>query len=160
LPCLPHNACMRWGVLLVVLVLAGCGSDEKERLTRSELVDRAGEICSDHIAAIGRLEKGLDPTDDEERENALADFGRVLPDIADEFRGLADDLRELEPPEDLEEQYDLTLDRIDRLADELDRAADEARAGDTRGFQAVLGESAAAESTQRFFRTHGFRECS
>ena len=147
-------------LLPVVLLLAGCGSDDNERLARSELVDRAGEICSEHIGAIDQLEKGLDPTDDPGGQNALADFGRVLPEIADEFRGLADDLRELEPPEDLEEQYDLTLDRIDRLADELDRAAAEARAGDRPGFTAILQQSAAAESTQRFFRENGFRECS
>lgn len=152
---------MQRGVLLlIVFLLAACGSDENEQLNRTELVDRANEICSEHIGAIDRLEKNLDPTDDEEGANALADFGRVLPNIADEFRELADDLRELEAPEELEEQYNLTLDRIDRLAEELDRAADEARAGDRQGFTAILQQSAAAESTQRFFRQNGFRECS
>ena len=146
-----------------MIFLAGCGSDGAEPLSRSDLVDRAGEICTEHLGEIERLEKGIDPTDptdDTGGAGDLADFGRVLPQIADAFRALADDLGELEPPESLQQDYDLTLDRIDRLADELDRAADEARAGDTRRFQAVLGESAAAESTQRFFRDNNFEECS
>ena len=150
----------RAALALFVILFAGCGSDGAEPLSRSELVDRAGEICTEHIGSIERLEKGIDPTDDAEGESDLAEFGRVLPQIADEFRALGDDLGELEPPEALEQDYDLTLDRIDRLADELDRAADEARAGNTREFQAVLGESAAAEATQRFFRDNGFEECS
>lgn len=152
---------MRRGALALFLIfLAGCGSDEAEPLSRSELVDRAGEICAEHLGAIERLERGIGLTDDAEGGRNLADFGRVLPQVADEFRTLADDLGELEPPEALQQDYDLTLARIERLADELDRAADEARAGDARGFQAVLGESAAAESTQRFFRDNGFEECS
>lgn len=149
----------RGALALFVIFLAGCGSDGAEPLSRSELVDRAGEICTEHLGEIERLERGIGLTDDAEGGRNLADFGRVLPQIADAFRALADDLGKLEPPESLQQDYDLTLDRIDRLADELVRAADEARAGDSREFQAVLGESAAAESTQRFFRDNGFEEC-
>jgi ABC-type transporter Mla subunit MlaD len=148
---------MRAALALTAMLLAGCGSNG-ERFSRDELVDRANEICSEHVDAIDQLEEGLDPTDDQ-GDQVLGDFARVLPQIADEFRELADDLRDLRPPEDLEEEYTLTLDRIDRVADELDRAAEEAEAGDREGFNAVLQESAAAETTQRFFRENGFEEC-
>jgi hypothetical protein len=149
---------MRGALLLSVVLLAGCGSDDGERLSRSELVERANESCSEHLDAIGELESGLAPSDGE-RSQILDDFARVLPQVADEFRELADDLRELSPPEDLEDQFGVTLDRIDRVADQLDRAAEEARAGDREGFNTVMQESAAAEATQRFFRDNGFDEC-
>jgi hypothetical protein len=149
---------MRGALLLSVMLLAGCGSDNGERLSRAELVEQANESCSKHLNAIGELERGL-ASSDGDRGQILDDFARVLPQVADEFRELADDLRELSPPEDLEEQFGVTLDRIDRVADQLDRAAEEARAGDREGFNTVMQESAAAEATQRFFRDNGFDEC-
>jgi hypothetical protein len=142
----------------IAALLGACGSGGSEPLSRDRLVQRANEICAEHIREIDRLEEGLDPTDDVGRD-ALADFARVLPQIADKFRRLTDDLGELEPPESIAEQYELTLSRIDRVADQLDRAATEAEEGDRRAFQAVLEEEAAAESTERFFRENGFREC-
>jgi hypothetical protein len=147
---------VRGALALFVMLFAGCGSDAGEPLSRSELVDRANEICREHLGAIEQLEEGIDPTDD---EGDLADFGRVLPQIADEFRALSDELAELEPPESIVEQYELTLSRIDRVADQLDRAATEAEEGNRRAFDAVLQEEAAAESTERFFRENGFRAC-
>jgi hypothetical protein len=149
---------VRGALLLSVVVLAGCGSGNGEPLSRAELVERANEACSKRLAAIEELESGLAPSDGE-RSQILDDFARVLPQVADEFRALADDLRDLSPPEDLEDQFGVTLDRIDRVAGQLDRAAEEARAGDREGFNTVLQESAAAEATQRFFRSNGFDEC-
>jgi hypothetical protein len=145
-------------LVLAAMLLAGCGSDGgDERLSSDELTDRANEICSEHLGAVNRLERGL-AAGDEDRP-VLDDFARILPQIADEFRELAAGLRELTPPEELEEEYGLTLDRIGRVADQLDRAADEARRGNRQEFNAVLQESAAAEATERFFRENDFDEC-
>lgn len=148
----------RVALVLTAVLLAGCGSDgDGERLSTDELVDRANEICAKHIGAVNRLERGLGPPD--EGGPLLADFARILPQIADKFRQLVTALRKLSPPEDLEEEYGLTLDRIDRVADQLDQAAAEARDGDREGFNSVLRESAAADATERFFRDNGFDDC-
>jgi hypothetical protein len=142
-------------ILLAAILLAGCGGSE-EPLTRAELIQQANEICREHVSAIEELEEGLGSTNS---SAALADLASVLPQVADEFRGLADDLGELNPPEDLEDRYDLTLDRIDRVADELDQAAEAAEAGDRQGVNSVLQESLAALSIQRFFQDNQFEEC-
>jgi hypothetical protein len=145
-------------LVLAAMLLAGCGSDSgDERLSSDELADRANEICTEHLGAVNRLEQGLRGSDED--RPVLDDFARILPQIADEFRKLVDGLRELTPPEDLEEDYGLTLDRIERVADQLDRAADAARRGNREEFNAVLQESAAAEATERFFRENDFDEC-
>lgn len=145
-------------LLLAAMLLAGCGSDgDGERLSSDELTDRANEICAEHLGAVNRLERGLGGGDED--RPILDDFARILPQIADEFRTLVDGLRELTPPKDLEEDYGLTLDRIERVADQLDRAAEEARRGNREEFNAVLQESAAADATERFFRENGFDEC-
>jgi hypothetical protein len=148
----------RVALALIAMLLAGCGSDGGgERLSGDELADRANEICAEHLGAVNRLERGLAAGD--EGGPILDDFARILPQIADEFRELANGLRELTPPEELEEEYGLTLDRIGRVADQLDRAAEQARSGNRTEFNAVLQESAAAEATERFFRENGFDDC-
>jgi acyl-CoA reductase-like NAD-dependent aldehyde dehydrogenase len=140
------------------MLLAGCGSDgESERLSSDELVDRVNEVCAEHLGEINRLEQDLGGGDED--RPSLDDFARIFPQIADEFRELADDLSALSPPEDLDEQYELTLDRIDRVADQFDRAAEEARDGSRERFNAVLQETAAADATERFFRENGFEDC-
>jgi hypothetical protein len=148
----------RVALVLSAALLAGCGSNgDGDRLSSDELVGRVNEVCAEHLATVDRLERGLGGPD--EGGPILDDFARILPQIADEFRELVRELRELSPPEDLEEEYALTLDRIDRVADQLDRAAEEARNGSRQRFNAVLQESAAANATERFFRENGFDEC-
>jgi hypothetical protein len=144
--------------LSATAILAGCGGSDDDALSREELIESANEICRERVSAIESLQEDLTDTPGE-NEEILADFARILPQVADEFRGMADDLGELSPPEDLEDQYELTLGRIDRVADELDRAAEEAEAGDRQGFNAVTRESAAARSIQQFFRENEFEAC-
>jgi acyl-CoA reductase-like NAD-dependent aldehyde dehydrogenase len=148
---------MRVALALTAMLLAACGSDDGDRLSRDELVDRANEICSEHVGAIDRLRAGIGGG--EESDKSLAEFARVLPEIADRFRQLADDLGELDAPEDIEDEFELTLARINRVADELDQAAELAEEGDRTAFNAALRESPAATSVQQFFRENGFREC-
>jgi hypothetical protein len=140
------------------VILAGCGGSNDGALSREELIESANEICRERVGAIESLQEDLTDTPGEDEET-LADFARILPQVADEFRGMADDLGELSPPEDIEERYELTLGRIDRVADELDRAAQEAEAGNRQGFNAALRESAAARSIQQFFRENEFEDC-
>jgi hypothetical protein len=140
------------------VILAGCGGSDDGALSREELIESANEICRERVGAIESLQEDLTDTPGE-NEETLADFARILPQVADEFRGMADDLGELSPPEDIEERYELTLGRIDRVADELDRAAQEAEAGNRQGFNAALRESAAARSIQQFFRENEFEDC-
>jgi hypothetical protein len=145
--------------LLVAIVAAGCGSDGEQALSRDELVQRANDICSEHLGNIERLEKEFGPTGDDDRRSALEVAAEVFPRIADEFRSVSDKLGELTPPDDLAEQYGLTLDRIDRTADQLDRAAEAAENRDRQEYNAVLRQSTAADSIQRFFQANGFSEC-
>jgi hypothetical protein len=150
---------LRVAPALAAVILAGCGGSDDGALSREELIESANEICRERVGAIESLQEDLADTPGENDETTLSDFARILPQVADEFRGMADDLGELSPPEDIEERYELTLGRIDRVADELDRAAQEAEAGNRQGFNAALRESAAARSIQQFFRENEVEDC-
>jgi hypothetical protein len=154
-------------LVLAAALLAGCGGDDgngngnnsdSEATPRQEFVASANQICRERVTAIQNLERQLGSPNAPTKQ-VLARFGRILPQIADEFRGMSDQLGELSPPGAVQEQYELTLSRIDRVADELDKAAAEAKAGDREGFNEELRQSPAALAIQRFFRNNKIDDC-
>jgi hypothetical protein len=147
-------------LVLAAALLAGCGGggSDDEPAPRDDFVASANQICRESVTAIQNLERQLGSPNAPTKQ-VLARFGRILPQIADEFRGMSDQLGELSPPEGMQEQYELTLSRIDRVADELDRAAAKAKAGDREGFNEVLRQSPAALAIQRFFKNNKIDDC-
>lgn len=73
--------------------------------------------------------------------------------------GLAE-LRELEPPEDLEPDYDRMLDETERSIGVAERLRDAAAEGDQQAVQEALEEGNAADSeSDRIARELGLDEC-
>jgi len=109
------------GVVLastIALATIGCGGDGGERLSRDEFVDRATEICGRAEERIGELEE---PTSVAELET----YARDARGITEEG---VDDLRELEPPQELEEGFDRYLEAADEviaLLGELEQVAED-----------------------------------
>ena len=138
---------MRRAVLLAGLVLccapglAGCGGGG-ERLSRAEFVERATAVCARAEERIGGL---AEPGSEDE----LAAYAREARQITAD--GVAD-LRELEPPEALEEAFDRYLERADGVVDlleELEGAAEDGNSEDALRIAGQIGTSADAQEAAR-----------
>ena len=80
---------------------AGCGGGDGDRLTREELVSQADAVCAEYE---GELEALAEP-------ESLADFERLVQDAKPIVENGIESLRALEPPEDLEEEFDEWISR-------------------------------------------------
>jgi hypothetical protein len=103
---------------LLLLAVAGCGGGGggSDRLTREELAKKADAICTEYESKVDALK---DPQSFAELAAYAHSAHRALSD------GLSD-LRELEPPTDLESRYDSWVGAGDRALariDELQKAA-------------------------------------
>ena len=134
------GAVTRWAVLAgaaAALLAAGCGGDEGP--TREEFTRETNAICKRHTAKIEEAASKVlgggqlpDP-----REFGRLARGTIIPEVKRQF----EELREVEPPEELEEEYreflatgediaakmerDLTLIMNPANFEELNRQADE-----------------------------------
>jgi len=113
----------------LVLLGAACGDDE-ERLTSEEFEAQGNEICEEGNE---RLEKLFTEEFGEADEAPPADEveafidDEVVPSIEQQI----DDLRELNPPEDIEEEYEELLDEAEEAAEEIgDLSAEDLFAGE------------------------------
>ena len=79
---------------------AGCGGDG-DRLSREELVSEADGICAEYEAELGALAE----------PESLADFERLVQDAKPIVENGIENLRALDPPEDLEDEFDEWISR-------------------------------------------------
>jgi predicted nuclease with TOPRIM domain len=119
---------------LVVLVLAGCGSDE--RLTKDEYAEKVREVYADVQAAF----RATNVPQNELASRVTAAQGQL--------RESADELESVDPPEDVESEHAQLIAGMRRYADALDRLRNAAEAGDQRtidDFNARIGQNEAVE---------------
>jgi hypothetical protein len=99
------------GVTLVLaLIVAGCGGgdDDSEAVSKAEYEQRTTEI----YAELGTsLQVPLETT--EQRQDAASRVG-------DAMRGVADDMDEIEPPEEIADPHDDYVDALRRCADRFE----------------------------------------
>ena len=93
----------RAAALVAVVALTACAGED--RLSREELVERASQICRD---ANSRLDDLPEP----QGIDGIAAYARDAEKIVG---GAVGDLRELEPPEELEADYGRWLDANDDI---------------------------------------------
>jgi hypothetical protein len=104
--------------------VAGCGGDDDEELSREEFSEQLQSIIEEPSAAFGRLaQEGarLKPAD-VLPEELKAEIGAV----GETMREAADELEELDPPEDAEEQTQQLIDAIRERAEAFEQVAGEA----------------------------------
>jgi hypothetical protein len=126
------------GIAAGVLMLAGCGSKTGERLTEAEFKAKTDAICA---AYTKRAEQELgssniDPTSPSTSPLELAQFSRLIGQVARLFGEQLDDLRAVRPPAEDARRYSEILRLYGQVESALGRAARAARKGDRRG----LGE--------------------
>jgi hypothetical protein len=129
--------------------LAGCGGDGDERLSRAEFVERATAVCVRAEERIGEL---AEPGSEDE----LAAYAREARAITEE--GVAD-LRELEPPDQLEQGFDRYLERADRVVDLLEELEGAAEEGDSEAARRIAGQIGTSAEAQEAARAAGIAAC-
>ena len=134
-------------VLLAAVVAAGCWGDGDgggDRLTKSEFIAKADSICKEANEKIPTPPdeiRNIDPTKLDATDEQLDAFGNYLDDIVGVFRDEVDELREVNPPADLEDKYDSVLATLDEAVNELDEAAAAAKDADRDKLKEKLAES-------------------
>jgi hypothetical protein len=129
-------------VLGLTLALAGCGGDGDERLSREEFVEQATAICDRAETRLGELGA---PGSIEELEAYAREAQTVTDDTVAE-------LRELEPPEALEDGFESYLARVEEVIGQLGELEEAAGAGneaEASRIAGAIGDSAEAEDAAR-----------
>jgi hypothetical protein len=131
------------------LAAAGCGGGD-DRLTREELVEEADATCADFDQ---RIEEVGEPESPEDIERYVQEIRPIVEEGTDE-------LDALQPPEELEDDYDQWIQETRSAIDMLDELEEAAASGDEQRIQEVLqaaGEG--GEEADRLAQELGFQEC-
>ena len=149
---------MRRRLIVVALAVvpaataAGCGGDNAQ-VTPEELISRGDAICAE-----GR--QRFDEVQAEAPANAAAavDQTQELADIAtDELN----ELRNMQPPDELRESYDRYLEARGRALELLEQGRDAADDKDAEAYGQAQAKAAAEEPQRRkLARAVGFKVCS
>jgi Tfp pilus assembly protein PilP len=141
-------AASRMFVLAVLVLAAGCGGDD--RLSREEFVSEAEAICEDFDQRVNEVDEP-ESADDVERY-----VNEVRPVVED---GL-DELRELQPPEEFEERWDVLMARNDDGLEALDDLAQAGANGDEARVQEISEDATRRdEESDRIALELGLEKC-
>jgi hypothetical protein len=140
---------VRRAAVALALLAAGCGGGD-DRLSEEEFRERANAVCADYDR---QVEKLGEPSSVDEVE----DFAAKAADLT--RRGVGE-LRELEPPDELQPDYDRFLaegQTVVELSDRLERAA---RDRDAEELQKILREAQASDRrSDQIAKRLGLDEC-
>jgi hypothetical protein len=131
------------------LAAAGCGGGT-DRLSRADLIEEADATCAE-------FDQRVEEVDEPE---SLDDIERYVQEIRPIVEEGTDELDALEPPEELQDEYDdwiaATRSGVDRF-DELEEAA---ASGDEQRIQEVLqGAGEGGDEANRLAQEIGLQEC-
>jgi hypothetical protein len=131
------------------LAAAGCGGGT-DRLSREDLIEEADATCAE-------FDQRVEEVDEPE---SLDDIERYVQEIRPIVEEGTDELDALEPPEELQDEYDdwiaATRSGVDRF-DELEEAA---ASGDEQRIQEVLqGAGEGGDEANRLAQEIGLQEC-
>jgi hypothetical protein len=126
-------------VAVLAVAAAGCGGDDNgsgdgDRLTKTEYAAKANAICAD-------FKKELDALPAPQGFEEAADYAEKAKPIFDEH---LDQLKDLDPPEDLQDVHDKWIATGDKARERLDELEQAAEDKDAKKL-AEIGREAAAE---------------
>jgi hypothetical protein len=136
-------------IALLALAAVGCGGSG-DRLSQQEFAQEANSICRE-------FEQKVDALGEPENLDDLEGFSDRAAEI---FRDGSDELRALEPPEELEDDYDRLVDIIDDALEDFERLGEAAKGGDQDEL-ARIGEEIDAkdEESDRLARELRLDDC-
>jgi hypothetical protein len=132
------------------LAAAGCGGDGGDRLTREELIEEADATCTE-------FDQRIDEIDEPESLDDIEAYVQEIRPIVEEG---TDELDELQPPEELEDDYDRWIEETRSAIARFDELEEAAASGDEQRIQEVIqsvGEG--GEEADRLAQELGFQDC-
>jgi hypothetical protein len=133
------SVCVIPAIALLAIHGAGCDGGE-DRVTASELVQMADEICGKERNSFERIQSQPPPN-----ASVAAEQTTELIEVTENANS---ELRDLRPPEELESAYDRYLEARGRAVDQLKRGRDAAEDQDSAAYGAAQA-AAARESPER-----------
>ena len=130
------------------LAAAGCGGGG-DRLTREQLVEEADATCRE-------FDQRVEEVDEPE---SLDDVERYIQEIRPIVEEGTDELDALEPPEELEDDYDQWIEETRSAVDRFDELEEAAASGDEQRIQEVFQDVGEGEEADRLAQELGFQEC-
>ena len=137
---------------LLAGALAACGEDT-EQLSGDQLISRGDELCRDGRERFAEIQRHppANATEAAEQTEELVEVA------TDELNGL----RDLRPPEELREAYELYLEARGRALERLEEGRDAAKDQDARAYAEAQAELTADQVERlRLARAVGFQVCS
>jgi hypothetical protein len=135
-------------VFAVLVLLAGCGSDD--RLSSEDFVSEAEALCEEFDQRVNEVDEPQDADDVERYVN------EVRPVVEE---GL-NDLRALQPPEEFEEQWDELMAANDAGLEALDDLAQAGASGDEARVQEIIEDASRRdEESDRIAQELGLQKC-
>jgi hypothetical protein len=132
-------------VLFMSLLIVACGGSDSMSLEEylTEFA-RIGEETEDAVDAVPTPDVGSDPSV-EEGKDALTDYFDEIRDVTD---GARDEIEDLEPPSEAEDEHENFLEEIDELLDAINAYAERIADADTvEEFQAATSDTSDLDAT-------------
>jgi hypothetical protein len=130
------------------LAAAGCGGGD-DRLSREELVQEADATCRE-------FDRRVEEIDEPE---GLDDIERYLQEIRPIVEEGTDELDALEPPEELQDEYDRWIQETRSAIAWFDELEEAAASGDEQRIQEVFQDAGEGEEANRLAQELGFQDC-
>jgi hypothetical protein len=131
-------------------VLAGCGGDDDEALSKNDFIEQADALCASFE----------DRTDDIDEPESAEDLEAFLADLGTAVEAFRDDLAELEPPSDGEDVHDDFVALVDETLDGVRDAAAAAEDGDMERVSSLMeGLDESTSSMNDRLADYGFGTC-
>jgi hypothetical protein len=153
-------------------MLVGCGGDDSgggggggggDEMTQEEFVSEANKICREGSEKINAKSQEIQQkiqeagADVEAQQKALAE---VLEDTAKEYDPYLDRLHDLDPPDDIQGDWDKFMNGIDKAFDLIPELADATREGDRDKLQDLTDDfTSIAEDTRPFASKYKLDDC-
>jgi hypothetical protein len=118
----------RASLLVLALVVAGCGGGGGKRLSRSEYASKADVICR----------KANEQTKSLKQPSNLAELAKGFDKALPIFEHAIANLRKLKPPKSEQATVDRWLAKSDALKRDLEQIRDRAKAKDLKGVQSLF----------------------
>ena len=155
---------MKWclSVLAVAAAAAGCGGGGTP-LSKSEFITRGDAICTKYRTknqALNEHAPAKNPTDPSASDEQVKASAPILRKLSDNVRGARGEFSDLNPPAEVENDWENTLDDLDQIAAHLDDAADAAQAVERQKVVNVYADILRLNRrVSSFERDYGFKVC-
>jgi hypothetical protein len=149
----------------IAAMAAGCGGGGGGgALTKEDFISQADAICTKYDtefrSEIEPTYPNVDPTSATTSDEDLKKFEEPLHATHDLLSGQVDELRDLTPPEDFQDQWDTVLADLDKGIEATAEAADAIGNADRAAVEAAFASTQPAfDEADRIAKEYGFKVC-